>query len=67
MRELGRLMPNRQEMLELRDNVWSQRSLFMFDTHVNDLIDFFHQVIDNYKTKLSAQEKTSGALASAEI
>jgi hypothetical protein len=49
MRELGQLLRDRQLMLELRENVWKQRGMFMFDNNVNSLIDFFEAVIKNRK------------------
>jgi hypothetical protein len=51
MQELGETMRDRELMLELRANVWRQRELFMFDTHVAGLIEFFRQVIEKPKTK----------------
>ena len=49
MKELGQLMRDRKLMLSLRENVWSQRELFMFDSHLNDLIAFFREVIKTHK------------------
>ncbi|MCW3110199.1 MAG: glycosyl transferase, partial [Segetibacter sp.] len=53
MEELGRLLRNRKLMTCLRENVWKQRHLFMFDYHVEELMAFFRQVIKNYKNKES--------------
>lgn len=47
MEELGRLMRNKELMSGLRKNTWSQRHLFMFDYHVEELVKFFRQVIKN--------------------
>ena len=49
MKELGQLMRDRQLMLQLRENVWKQREMFMFDYHVIDLIKFFREVIGKVK------------------
>ncbi len=51
MKELGQLLRDRELMLSLRKNVWSQRGLFMFDNHVNALIEFFREVIERHKEK----------------
>ncbi len=56
MKELGELMRKRQMMLNLRENVWNQRHLFMFDYHVIALVEFFREVIKNYKTQITEQE-----------
>ncbi|WP_246113138.1 glycosyltransferase family 2 protein [Segetibacter aerophilus] len=55
MEELGRLMRNKTLMSCLRENTWSQRQVFMFDTHVEDLVQFFRQVIQNFKNKEAIQ------------
>lgn len=36
---------DRDRMAALRDSVWSQRRLFTFDAHVDDLVGFFRKVI----------------------
>lgn len=51
MNELGQLMRDRQLMLNLRENVWKQRELFMFDHHVEELVVFFKKVIENHTNK----------------
>lgn len=56
MKELGQLLRNRQMMIDLRENVWKQRQFFMFDTHVDALVKFFRQVIENYKKTVSEKE-----------
>lgn len=48
---LGQLMQDRELMIDLRENVWNKRSLFMFDNHINALIEFFRKVIESYKNK----------------
>ncbi|MEJ7678530.1 MAG: hypothetical protein WKG06_11860 [Segetibacter sp.] len=55
MKELGQLMRNRKLMLSLRENVWSQRSMFMFDNHVNALVKFFREVIEKHRNKETEQ------------
>lgn len=45
MQELGKLIRDRQLMLQLRESVWSQRQLFIFDYHVDGLVKFFEEVI----------------------
>lgn len=49
MNQLGEQMRNRELMSELRKSVWEQREMFMFDTHVEKLVDFFTAVIDNHR------------------
>ena len=51
MNELGRLMRDRELMLKLRESVWNQRELFMFDHHANGLIEYFREVIRNHKNR----------------
>jgi glycosyltransferase involved in cell wall biosynthesis len=51
MKGLGELLRNKQMMQDLRQSVWSQRELFMFDYHVKALVDFFRQVIENHGRK----------------
>lgn len=51
LKELGQLIRNRELMMNLRKNVWNQRELFMFDHHVNALVEFFREVIAMKKTK----------------
>jgi len=55
MKELGELIRDKQSMHALRQNVWNQRELFMFDHHVDDLIAFFKSVISNHKNKKATQ------------
>jgi glycosyltransferase involved in cell wall biosynthesis len=55
MNELGELMRNRDLMLQLRESVWNQREIFMFDHHANSLIEFFKEVIRNHKNKEAAK------------
>lgn len=55
MEELGNLMRDKELMFDLRQNVWQQRQLFMFDHHVEDLVEFFRQVIQNFKNKEKVQ------------
>jgi glycosyltransferase involved in cell wall biosynthesis len=61
MEELGQHMRNRDLMLQLRENVWQQRELFMFDHYVHTLIDFFRKVIENCKTKQASDQNTVNA------
>ncbi len=51
MKELGQMMRDRTLMIDLRENVWNKRSLFMFDNHVNTLVEFFKKVIERHKNK----------------
>jgi hypothetical protein len=44
--ELGAMLHDRPRMARLREQVWSQRFGFCFDTHVPALVDFFRTVID---------------------
>ena len=34
-------------MAQIRDSVWSQRALFTFDAHVDELVAFFRTVIES--------------------
>jgi hypothetical protein len=43
--ELGAILRNRERMSLLREQVWSQRFEFCFDTHVPRLVDFFRTVM----------------------
>ena len=45
--ELGQHLRNKTRMQELRDTCWKNRMHFCFDHHVDDLIQFFHRVIQN--------------------
>lgn len=56
MKELGQLIRDRKLMMDLRENVWNKRELFMFDHHVNDLADFFGKVIENHKKKVNEEK-----------
>jgi hypothetical protein len=56
--ELGQLMRNRQSMMNLRENVWNKRELFLFDHHAGSLIEFFRNVIANHRNKETARQDT---------
>lgn len=43
--ELGAMLYDSQRMGQLREQVWSQRFQFCFDTHVPELVAFFRTVI----------------------
>ncbi len=45
MAELQAQLANRNRMAEVRENVWRQRNQFMFDYHVDRLVNFFRGVI----------------------
>lgn len=51
MKELGQLIRNKDLMMQLRKNVWSKRDLFVFDHHVNGLVEYFREVISSHKNK----------------
>lgn len=51
MKELGQMLGNNQMMLNLRQNVWNQRHLFMFDSHVMELVKLFRQIIKIHASK----------------
>ncbi|HZW03243.1 MAG TPA: hypothetical protein VFF68_04915, partial [Anaerolineaceae bacterium] len=44
MADLRRQLDDRPRLTAIRDNVWRQREHFLFDTHVDRLIDFFRAV-----------------------
>ncbi|MDB5248316.1 MAG: glycosyl transferase [Segetibacter sp.] len=56
--ELGQLMRNRQLMMNLRENVWNKRELFLFDHHAGSLVQFFRNVIANHRNKETARQDT---------
>jgi hypothetical protein len=64
MKELGQLMRDRQLMQNLRESVWQQRDMFMFDYQVENLVEFFNQVIEKYKNKEAAETKELANLLS---
>jgi len=43
--QLTSILRDRKKMKELRENMWRQRSVFQFDTYVDELIGFFEMVI----------------------
>ena len=43
--DLAAQLRDQPRMQQIRDSVWQQRESFMFDTHADDLIAFFRQVI----------------------
>jgi hypothetical protein len=48
MAELGALLHDKPTMNQIRENVWANRKLFLFDEHVDELIRYFRQVIDQH-------------------
>ncbi len=50
--ELSKQLRNKEQMQQLRQNVWQKRLLFSFDTHINELISFFKKVIANKKLEV---------------
>jgi hypothetical protein len=50
MHELGELLRNQELMASIRENVWRQRSQFMFDTHVEELVSFFRKVMERHSS-----------------
>ena len=47
MEEVATKLSDRRNLDEIRENVWRQRSRFIFDEHADRLVDFFRQVIDH--------------------
>jgi glycosyltransferase involved in cell wall biosynthesis len=45
MKELGEQLRDEERMEKIRNNVWQQREMFMFDYHAGNLADFFRRVI----------------------
>jgi len=37
---------NKEKVYSIRENVWNNRNIFSFDYHIQDLINFFRQIID---------------------
>jgi glycosyltransferase involved in cell wall biosynthesis len=50
--ELGTILRNKIRMMQIRENIWKQRRIFSFDSHVKDLTNFFYEVIAKYKMKI---------------
>jgi hypothetical protein len=48
MAELREQLENRDRLAQLRANVWQYRDQFMFDHHVDRLVNFFREVITNF-------------------
>ncbi|MHA4809955.1 glycosyltransferase family 2 protein [Flavitalea flava] len=51
IRDLAVRLRDRQRMDTIRENVWNNRELFLFDTHAAELIRFFRQVIKEKKKR----------------
>lgn len=51
MEDLGVTLCNRELMSTLQENMKASREKFTYDYYVNDLIDFFHKVIDKKQKK----------------
>lgn len=49
--DLANQLKDKQKMSEVRENVWSNRELFCFDHHAQDLVNFFMKVIEKKKIK----------------
>jgi hypothetical protein len=55
--ELSKYFSNKPELEKMRENIWDKRFQFSFDYYVDDLIDFFHNIINSYKdTKIQEKE-----------
>ncbi|HEY6977541.1 MAG TPA: glycosyltransferase family 2 protein, partial [Chitinophagaceae bacterium] len=52
MSQLKMLLQDEPRMKQIRENVWNQRHLFTFDHHADELIAFFHKVIQNKSAQL---------------
>lgn len=50
MDELGATLRNREQMEQIRQNVWNNRLMFCFDNHADRLVEFFRTVIRNKKS-----------------
>jgi hypothetical protein len=48
--------------INLRENVWKKRSLFMFDNNVDALIEFFREVIEGHQNKIAEQKSNKNVL-----
>jgi glycosyltransferase involved in cell wall biosynthesis len=44
--ELASQMSDKDVMTQMRERVWQKRMMFTFDEHVDELINFFKQIID---------------------
>jgi hypothetical protein len=46
-------------MASIRENVWRQRSQFMFDTHVEELVSFFRNVMERHSSTSTEKVKAT--------
>jgi glycosyltransferase involved in cell wall biosynthesis len=49
MPELRQELGDPERVAQVRQNVWQHRSLFTFDSHVEELVKYFHIVIDQVR------------------
>jgi glycosyltransferase involved in cell wall biosynthesis len=59
MDELGATLRNKQQIEQIRQNVWNKRLMFCFDEHAGRLVDFFRKVISNKKSLPVLTDKLS--------
>ena len=55
--ELAAQLRDREQLHAIRERVWQQRHLFMFDHHVPELVDFFRGVIGSASSKSARATK----------
>ena len=60
MDELADQLRDREQLHAIRERVWQQRQLFMFDHHVPELVDFFRGVIGSASRKSGRATTTVG-------
>jgi glycosyltransferase involved in cell wall biosynthesis len=46
IRDLGQAMADRERLEHIRQNAWNHRMLFTFDEHIDELVNYFHKIID---------------------
>ncbi len=56
MHELKQLLKDQKLMTQIRASVWRQRHFFTFDYHVEELVDFFKNVIRHSEKKVIGDE-----------
>jgi hypothetical protein len=58
--ELAAQLRDREQLNVIRERVWQQRHLFMFDHHVPELVDFFRGVIGSASRKSGRATSSTG-------
>ena len=65
--DLSAHFSNKVVLDKMRRNIWDKRFQFSFDYYVDDLIDFFHSVIDSYKIKKEKESFNSKSIKTLHV